>query len=54
MFNILARTAMLATLQGARPAARSRDRHEPLPKLRWTEEDLPFRHHAGTRRGYDD
>jgi hypothetical protein len=54
MFNILARTAMIATFQEVRPAPRHTARHEPLPKLSWTQEDLPFRNHAGARRGYDD
>ncbi|WP_168798016.1 hypothetical protein [Pacificoceanicola onchidii] len=49
MFGIFAKTFMTAT----RSQPEFRDRHD-LPKLSWRDEDLPFRSHAGQRRGRDD
>ena len=51
MFGILARSFLTATrtAQNARP-----HRPDPLPKLSWLDEDLPFHNHAGSRSGRDD
>lgn len=52
MFGIFAKSFMTATR-----ADTMMDRREcrwTPPSQSWIDEDLPFRHHAGTRRGYHD
>lgn len=59
MFGIFARSLGIASRQhqmDARGSARDARalRREDLPRLGWSQEDMPFRHHAGHRSGRDD
>lgn len=51
MFGIFARSFLTATRTA--PQVRQH-RLEPLPKLSWVDDDLPFYNHAGRRSGRDD
>ena len=51
MFGILAKSFMTATRSGS---GHTPPEPQDLPRLRWLDEDLPFRHHAGWRSGRDD
>lgn len=51
MLNIFAKSMMTAT-RTERPSARRPNGRDAGRS--WMEEDLPFRRHAGQRRGYHD